>query len=177
MTDDTPVNGGSSRVATDVEGSAWLSVPDAAAHYNVTERTIRRWIKAGRVVATEIDTLHGPAWRVRRTDAPVDPPQRPSRVDNMSTVDRVNHGSTTLDKRDRALEFIERVYDDQAEELERLRRDNQQLAGQVGYLQRQVLEQQETIQRLLMAPKDEPPAEPEPLTVPERVSWWRRLFS
>ena len=43
-------------------------------------------------------------------------------------------------------------------------------------LQRQVLEQQETIQRLLMAPKDEP-AEPEPSAVSERVSWWRRLFS
>jgi hypothetical protein len=43
-------------------------------------------------------------------------------------------------------------------------------------LQRQVLEQQETIQRLMMAPKDEPePAEP--LAVSERVSWWRRLFS
>ncbi len=45
-------------------------------------------------------------------------------------------------------------------------------------LQRQVLEQQETIQRLLMAPKDEPePIEPEPSAVSERVSWWRRLLS
>ncbi len=52
-------------------------------------------------------------------------------------------------------------------------------------LQRQVLEQQETIQRLLMAPKDEPadvtpeksPVEPEPPAESVRVSWWRRLFS
>ncbi len=103
----------------------------------------------------------------------------------MSTVDRVDGGSTTLDKRDRTLEFIERVYDDQAEELERLRRDNQQLAGQVGYLQRQVLEQQETIQRLLMAPKDEPtdvtpekpPVEPAPPAASEPPRpWWKRLL-
>ena len=176
MTDDTPVNGGSSRGTTDVEGSAWLSVSDAAVHYDVTERTIRRWIKAGRVEATEIDTPHGPAWRIRRTDGPVNPPQRPLRVDSASTVDRVDGGSTTLDKRDRTLEFIERVYDDQAEELERLRRDNQQLAGQVGYLQRQVLEQQETIQRLLMAPKDEPAnvTPDEPPAEPVRVSRWKR---
>jgi hypothetical protein len=60
--------------------------------------------------------------------------------------------------------------------VDSLRRDNQQLAGQVGYLQRQVLEQQETIQRLLMAPKDEP-VEPEPPAEPEpRRSWWRRLW-
>ncbi len=53
-------------------------------------------------------------------------------------------------------------------------------------LQRQVLEQQETIQRLLMAPKDEPadvtpekpPVEPEPLATPEpRRPWWRRLWN
>ncbi len=68
--------------------------------------------------------------------------------------------------------------------VDNLRRENQQLAGQVGFLQAKLQDAQEENQqlRLLMAPKDAPapeatPAEPEPTHegLPAR-SWLRRLF-
>jgi hypothetical protein len=69
----------------------------------------------------------------------------------------------------KALDLAEQLLRDNAALVAR----NEQLAGQVGFLQRQVIEQQETIQRLLPAPRDEPetPAEPEPVK-----PWWKRLF-
>jgi hypothetical protein len=57
--------------------------------------------------------------------------------------------------------------------LERAHAENQQLAGQVGFLQAKLQEAERTV-ALLMAPKDEPA--PEPPAQPERVSWWKRLW-
>ena len=60
--------------------------------------------------------------------------------------------------------------------VDSLRRENQQLAGQVGFLQAKLQDAQEESQqlRLLMAPKDEPapPPAPEPVKRP----WWRRIL-
>jgi len=60
------------------------------------------------------------------------------------------------------------------EMVSELTRRNEQLAGQVGFLQAKMQDQERQI-ALLMAPKDEPapesPAQPEP-----KVSWWRKLL-
>ena len=55
-----------------------------------------------------------------------------------------------------------------------MRRDNQQLAGQLGFVQAKLQDAEEQI-RLLMAPKDEPAAEPAPAPV-QRAPWWKRIF-
>jgi hypothetical protein len=56
--------------------------------------------------------------------------------------------------------------------VDRLSRENQQLAGQLGFTQAKLQEAEKQI-ALLMAPKDDP----EPPAEPERRSWWRRLFN
>jgi hypothetical protein len=59
--------------------------------------------------------------------------------------------------------------------LERAHAENQQLAGQVGFLQAKLQDAERTV-ALLMAPNDEPA--PEPPAQPEPIKpWWKRLFS
>ncbi len=163
-------------VPVNLDGS--LSVSEAAAHFSVSERTIRRRIKDGSLTASKLPTTQGYEWRVHLDGAS-------DQIDGVSTRQPVNvdgsnvhvtgNSSTQADPTiARALELIERIHEDQTEELERLRRDNQQLAGQVGFLQAKLQEAEKTIS-LLMAPKDEP--EPEPTAEPDRRPWWRRLLS
>ena len=64
-----------------------------------------------------------------------------------------------IDELGHAREVVEEVRRAQREELERLRRENQQLAGQGGCLQARVQEQERQI-ALLMAPQDPDPAPP-----------------
>ncbi len=139
-----------------VEDDSSLSVDQAAAHFNVSERTIHRRIKQGQIQARKVDTPRGQVWRVY--------------VDSSAVVDDSNAGKH--DSRPSAAESTEMI-----RLVDRLSRENTQLAGQVGYLQRQVQEQQETIQRLLMAPKDEPISTmvETPEAEQPRRSWWQRL--
>jgi hypothetical protein len=133
-----------------------LSVQQAAIHFGVTEKTIRRRIKGGSLSAQKVSTSQGYEWRVQ-IDGQSD------QVDTHATghLDRL---TGQVDTHPTAPELMKAL-----EMVDRLQRDNQQLAGQVGYLQRQVQEQQETIQRLLMPPKDDPaPTEPE-----QKRAWWK----
>lgn len=140
-----------------VEDDGALSVDQAAAHFGVSERTIHRRIKQGQLQARKVDTPRGQVWRVYVDGSAV--------IDDTSAV---KHDSTMHPAK--AGETIEMV-----RLVDRLTRENTQLAGQVGYLQRQVQEQQETIQRLLAPPKDEPAEEHAAPAQPERRSWWQRL--
>ena len=163
-----------------------LSVSEAAAHFSVSERTIRRRIKDGSLTGSKLPTTQGYEWRVHLDGAS-------DQIDSVSTRHPVNldgsnvhlpgtsspHAEQVDPIIARALDLIERMHEDQTEELERLRRDNQQLAGQVGFLQAKLQDAQEENQqlRLLMAPKDEPPVESEAPAVSEPVrSWWQRLL-
>ena len=78
----------------------------------------------------------------------------------------------------KALELAEQLRRDNAALVQR----NEQLAGQLGFVQAKLQDAEEQI-RLLMAPKDEPaPKEPEPAperaseTHPPRRTWWQRTL-
>jgi hypothetical protein len=149
--DGTPVN---------LDGS--LSVSEAAAHFSVSERTIRRRIKDGSLTASKLPTTQGYEWRVYLDGAS-------DQIDSVSTRHPVNldgsnvhlpgtsspHAEQVDPIIARALDLIERMHEDQTEELERLRRANQQLAGQLGFLQSE-LQQRDRQIALLTAPKEEP---------------------
>jgi hypothetical protein len=68
---------------------------------------------------------------------------------------------------------IDELRQEYRHEIDRLQRDNQQLAGQVGFLQAKLQSAEERI-KLLEAPKDEPVGEREPAQ--QRRSWWQRFF-
>jgi len=137
-----------------------LTPAEAAVRLGVSERTIWRRIKVGK-----LDTEHtADGVRVLLTDTvSVDDRQASVASDNVSD-------SATDSPQPELMKALEMVSE--------LTRRNEQLAGQVGFLQAKLQDAQEENQqlRLLPAPKDEPapepPAEPEP-----KVSWWKRLFS
>ena len=77
------------------------------------------------------------------------------------------------------LDVIERIQHEHTEVVQQLQRDNaalaqrnEQLAGQLGFVQAKLQDAEEQI-RLLSAPKDAPaPAvQPEPV---QRAPWWKR---
>ncbi len=171
---------------TDSLSDSGLSLTDAAAQLGISERTVLRRIKDGTIAGRKIGEGRGGVWRVyldsvsdTRTAATSDSPTNaPGTLSDSQTESAGSVSDSVSDSQTQpALEVLELV-----RFAEQLRRDNAALvarnelmAGQLGYLQRQVLEQQETIQRLLIAPKDEPD-EPEPPAEPVRVSWWKRLW-
>ena len=132
-----------------------LTPAEAAVRLGVSERTVWRRIKAGKLDSEH--TLEGV--RVLLSDAvSVDDRQASVASDNVS---------------DRATDSPQPELMKALEMVSELTRRNEQLAGQVGFLQAKMQDQERQI-ALLMAPTDEPA--PEPPAQPERVSWWRKLF-
>jgi AraC-like DNA-binding protein len=132
---------------------AWVSLKDAARQLGLSDKTIRRRVKAGTLQGRQAPTPHGPAWQVW--------------VDTAGTLD--GEGTRSV----RGPELLEAL---------RLVRDQQQtimeLSGRVGYLQAELTQARERI-LILEAPKTEP-ADMEPTAAVETASepstrrWWRR---
>ena len=171
-----------SQVADNVDQS--LSIEEATHHYNLSERTIRRYIKQGRLEAFRRPTRRGFEWRVHPGQTLANDAHNDGHIvvtiasnDDQQTVN-VSPATDPAPEPPsevamRALELAERLQRDNAALVQR----NEQLAGQVGYLQARVQDQERQI-ALLEAPKDEPVATPRPNADAgtERRSWWRRIF-
>lgn len=61
---------------------ATLSSKEAAAYLGISKRTLIRWRESGRVIAHEVHTVHGPAWRypLHLLPAPEAPPAQPAQA-------------------------------------------------------------------------------------------------
>ena len=137
-----------------------LTLEQAAAYFRVSERTLRRRIKSGTVTAYKVPTAQGYEWRVVAGQ----PDGTPVQVDTPSIRQDVRVDSTPASPELlKALDLVDR-----------LQQDNQQLAGQVGFLQAKLQSAEEQI-RLLSAPQDEPEPAAEPGPV-QRAPWWKRLL-
>ena len=140
-----------------------LSIEEAAESMSVSPATIRRRIKTGELAAFKRTTPYGFEWRIGAS---------PESIGLITTADHVveSPDQSVVESADQtpAPETLELVH-----LVERLSRENQQLAGQLGFTQAKLQEAERTV-ALLMAPKDD--LAPEPPAQPERVSWWRRLF-
>ncbi len=178
ITDDIPPKTMPASGDTDVSSDRSLSLAEAAERLGVSERTVLRRIRKGQLQAHKADTPYGPGWRVTLDISPDGaPPTVSTTPDNMPTT------GDTAPMSPEFMKMLEIVEEDRRL-IDRLQRENQQMAGQLGFVQAKLQEAEKTI-ALLMAPKDDsadvtpkkPPVEPEPLTEPVRVSWWRRLFS
>jgi excisionase family DNA binding protein len=132
-----------------------MTVQEAADYLHIHEKTVRRRIKLGELPAVKIELPQGYEWRVYPNGLPnaqVD--SYDGKVDSPESEHNTVPIDAQVSPHDQRMDspaIIEMV-----RLVDRLQRDNQQLAGQVGYLQRQVLEQQEIIQRLLAAPREDP---------------------
>ncbi len=153
-----------------------MSVQEAAEYLGLHPKTIRQRIKDGKLPARKIQGPRGPEWHVYPDGVPLTDPtltvDSPTVdlpwTDPLPTVDSPSvQGESAV-----VLEALRLV--------DTLRRENQQLAGQLGFTQAKLQDAESTIQRLLMAPQDAPEAaqaEPEPAHagLPAR-SWLRRLL-
>ena len=154
-----------------------LSLQEAAERLGVSERTIQRRIQKGMLHAYKADTPRGLVWRVILDGTPVthDSKQNGAAVVHDSVP--VTHDSTPPAAPNpellKALDLAEQLRRDNAALVQR----NEQLAGQLGFIQAKLQDAEEQI-RLLMAPQDARPAVPTPQDAPTpgKRAWWRRLI-
>ncbi len=148
-----------------------MSVQEAADYLGINEKTVRRRIQMGEIAAVKVARRQGYIWRVYPgglpADAPVEAIQGPFvQVDTHPA--HMDSPSMDVDSYPDQVDLSEMVH-----LVERLSRENQQLAGQLGFTQAKLQEAERTV-ALLMAPTDKPvpdlPAEP------ERRPWWKRVW-
>ena len=132
------------------QDQAW-TLTEAANAYNVTERTIRRWIKEQVVSAWKVDGPRGPEWRIN-SGSTVDKNQvhAGSTVD-LEVITRAEQ-STPIPETDRLWELLKEK-DSKIEAL----------IMRTGYLQHQVESQAEQLKLLTDSQ--------------HQASWWNRLKS
>ena len=163
-----------------VEG---LSVKEAADVLGLSEKTVRNRIHAGTLPAVKVARPQGYEWRVFPAGLPPDLAASNGVVPDPSHVEGQVEGQVVPDSTappNDLARLLEQMYADN----QRLADMNAQLAGQVGFLQARVQEQERQI-ALLMAPKDEPappiaqtPATDDARSAPEpapRRSLWARV--
>jgi excisionase family DNA binding protein len=183
-----------------------ITIDQAAARLGVSERTIHRRIKEGKIQAHKVGTPRGDVWCVHLHGSAVihDSTQQP--VSMTGDTAAVKHDSRAAPEvLERALDLVERMHEDQRSEIDRLRQENDRLFEAARVWQARAM-QLETEIRLLMAPKDEPtdvtPQEAptqadsgpdwqaiaqaleervkrleKPPVEPEQIRpWWKRLF-
>jgi len=146
-----------------------LSVPEAAEHFGVSDKTIRRWIKGGKLKGNPMKTPQGYEWRIRPGDVPDQADVHlDDRMDSTGDQpdDRMNDQVAMA-----ALALAEEVRGDKEqmrEDYQRLQQQNLELAGRCGYLQAK-LEAAEQKMLALAAPQ-------EPGMERPRIPWWKRAL-
>jgi excisionase family DNA binding protein len=154
---------------------AYLSARDAAARCGVSERTVRRWIVKGRLPADR----DGREFRIAcEALAPflghaADNGQGAAAESDMSAASPQQGAALSADVAAGLLHLVDR-----------LQRENLELAGRLGFLQAELQQRDETI-RALQAPREEPEnavsvtvvsADQVDAPPPRLPSWWRRVL-
>jgi len=153
--------------ATPPASDVGMTPAQAAAYLGISERTVQRRLKQGILQGYKVDTGRGEVWRVVLDDMAATPTvPRDVMVATAARADVTPTGVAEF-----AHAVIDELRQEYRDELEHLRRENQQLAGQLGFTQAKLQEAERTV-ALLMAPKDDPA--PEPAAETERRPWWRR---
>lgn len=149
--------------------STSLTIAEAAAHFGLSESTVRRRIKDGTLAGFKQPTTQGYEWRIRL----------PTTVEQVGGHDEQVHGTG-----DQVLTTGDQVPTTSSgaliEELRRLHAENVQLAGQVGFLQAKLQDAQEQVRLLTVTPV---PLEADTLPSDQHTSnehvhrpWWKRLL-
>lgn len=147
-----------------------LTPAQAAVRLGVSERTIWRRIKAGK-----LDTEHTPdGVRVLVTDT-VSVADRQVTDKPSSLSDTVTDTPQPAPELMKALEMVDRLHQETTEQAEKIA----ELTGAAAHWQTRAMVAEEQARKaeeqvkLLMAPKDDPAPEP---AQPERRPWWKRLL-
>ena len=144
---------------SEINGQGY-NINEAAEKLNVSTRTIRRYIKAGKIRAVKVKGQFGDEYRILELPEDI----------NGTIVDEEEENIDEMKKQVPA--------DDSVSSLKiimALQEKNLALAAQLGAATERIKVLESQVQ-LLSAPKEEAPAEPKQ-EEPEKKSWWKRLFS
>ena len=149
------------------------SLTEAAQRFQVSDKTLRRWIKAGRIPATQIPGPYGPAWRI-----PAQAVHTAQQVIDVVPVAR------TMDSRTLGMVIAQAVSQAVAQETQALITEITQLRQQVETLTT-ALNHQEQDQTQQSASRDQWVVteirrvlkEQAMANKPVKQSWWQRLIS
>ncbi len=176
------------RAASQVVPSAYqedgLTIKEAAEHLGISEKTVRNWIKEGKLTAHKIQTPHNHQWRIF-LDEPMPPPEVVPSANHVAANDKqvVPNAIQVVPSAETEATRLMLINENLQRDIEQ---KNVQLGfalGQLAMLSAELTKAREEIERLkapreiLVDSRPEPPGEPEPQAEPVRVSWWRRLFS
>jgi len=138
-----------------MEAGHWARAAEAAMALNVSEKTIRRKAQRGVLPARRVSTSHGEAWQVWLPDGDTRGAHGGPSADSMG--DQAEQGGPSASAAPNGqVQGVESAA--LLEALHQLATQRDQLlhlAGQLGYLQRQVQEQQEQL-RALSSPAEPP---------------------
>lgn len=155
--------------ATDMTDS--LSVTEAAAHLGVSERTVWRRIKQGKIKTHK--TTDGV--RVSLSDMPTKVSDA-TPVSDSKVTDRATDSVSDTPKAEVEATRLMLINRQLEEEKDQAKIQLGFALGQLAMLSGELTKAREEIERL-KAPRDIViDQEPEPPAAPERVSWWRRLL-
>jgi hypothetical protein len=166
----------------------WLTLPEAAAKLGIAVITLRRRLKEGAYEAKQVPGPHGPQWMIRLINEKPEPTRvivAAHQVDQAG--EQADQGEADqADKPDEAqngrFDKADQGTGDQAALLEALKLvrelqvENRSLAGQVGFLQAQLIQSQGQLEqaqqtiKALEAPKVE---EVEQERREEPLPWWK----
>jgi hypothetical protein len=151
----------------EVPEGRWLSLQDAAAELHVSLNTLRRRAKDGEVTARKVARKQGYRYEVLVAGASVAGEEVPAQVPTgAGGTSQVPTGQVPAEQMEALRDALQIV--------DRLTRENLELAGRVGFLQGQLESAKERV-ALLEAPKTAESA-PQPSNPPQRPAprpWWR----
>ena len=175
MTDQLPSH------AVRMDGS--VSVQEAASFLGCSEKTIRRRIKAGTLAAHRLPTSQGYEWRVHLSGEPEQTASPAAAQVNGQIGQRPgthDHVDTQTSRRPDAQMPVEPQNDALLKALglvERLQRENMELAGRVGFLQAKLQGTEEQLLALTGGSETVAPVEPDHAAAPATPTPWQRFLS
>ena len=153
-----------------VEG---LTVKEAALELGISEKTVRHRIKLHQLAARKIETPQGYQWRIYPDGVPSEEDMEPDPLPVERDLEEDVEPDPLQVEPPAVLEVL-RMLDARQTMLDQLQAELREASNAAAHWQARAVTAEQTVQRLLPAPKDDPA--PEPPAEPERRPWWRRLL-
>lgn len=127
-----------------------LKLSEAADKYKVTVRTVQRWIKEGKLIASKVEGNHGPEWRVMGESSVDNKLCQPmiEAVDQSDIVDCSPSAERMITASSENIDRMAGLIEKLTEQLESARKELQGASYRNGYLEAQLVAKEEQIKLL-----------------------------
>jgi len=167
----------------ELQEGEWLTLPQAAQKLGVSVITLRRRLKENQFEAKQVPSRSGPQWMIRLDQAQGSVSRHlvaPHQVEDgqEDQAEQAQHEAT--DQADKGDQTTQQPLLEALRLIRELQEENRNLAGQLGFVQAQLLQSQQQLEQaqervlMLEAPKVEVS---EQVSHDETVGWWRRWWN